>query len=169
MKANSGYESDVVGTKNTVDKAGTQIKEGEKGFFYNWQDKEKQFHHSAFFFAEQMTEPEKFLENIQIRQPQRLKDMTLKINSAEEYLPMYLAAAKSGAKLEVSPEIAKEFANQLKDICVNEICTNEKTHLHNVLFTADLEANKIIKNIEQERGIAPTKTPEKEIEKSIER
>nr|WP_180485587.1 hypothetical protein [Treponema socranskii] len=169
-KVNNGYKSDVVGTKNTVDKAGTQIKEGEKGLFYNWQDENKQFHHSALFFAEQTTDPEKFLANVQIRQPQRLKDMTLKINSPGEYLPMYLAAAKSGAKLEVFPETVKEFKKQFKDICINEKTNSEsKVGLHNVLFAADLESNKIIKNIEQARGIAPKKAPEKKIEKSIER
>ncbi|MBM7022650.1 hypothetical protein [Treponema sp. Marseille-Q4523] len=164
VKANNGYESNIVGTKNTVDKAGTQIKEGEKGLWYNWQDKDKQFHHSALFFAEQMTDPEKFVENVQIKQPQRLQNVTFKINTPEAYLPMYLAAAKSGAKLEVSPEVAKEFTNQLKDICVKE-----KTNLHDVLFAADLEANKIVKATEQKRGVAPTYARETKIEKSMSR
>lgn len=169
-KANNGYESNVVGTKTTVDKAGTQIKAGEKGLFYNWQDKDKQFHHSAFFFPEQTTDPEKFSSNVQIKQPQRLKDMTFKINTADDYLPMYLAAAKSGAKLKVSQNVAKEFENQLKNICI-DVKTNGQTKadLNKILFTADLAANKIVKQAEQEKGVAPVKKIENKIEKSIER
>ena len=111
-----------------------------------------------------MTDPEKFVENVQIKQPQRLQNVTFKINTPEAYLPMYLAAAKSGAKLEVSPEVVKEFTNQLKDICVKE-----KTNLHDVLFAADLEANKIVKATEQKRGVAPTYARETKIEKSMSR
>jgi len=173
VKINNGYKGNIVGTKNTINKAGTHIKEGEKGLWYNWQDEDKQFHHSALFFAEQTVDPEKFLENVQIKQLQRLQAVTFKINTPEEYLPMYLAAAKSGASLTVSTEVARKFTDQLRHLCKEEFMTNFNTEphtiLHSVLFAADIEANKIVKATEQKRGVTPTYTHEKKIEKSMRR
>ncbi len=156
----AGYESNIVATKNSIDKAGTRVKSGEKGLFYNFKNKDGEFRHSQYFFAEQLEHPDRLVESAKIRQPDRLKNETLKIDSAENYLPMYIAACKSGASLEVSPEVAEQFKQSISAVCRNELAkVGEKAQgvqsLNEFLYNADVKANEIVKSVEKEKGLAP--------------
>ncbi len=169
----AGYESNIVATKNSIDKAGTRVKSGEKGLFYNFKNQEGEFRHSQYFFAEQLEHPDRLVESAKIRQPNKLQKETLKIDSAENYLPMYIAACKSGAGLEVSPEVAERFKKNISAMCKNELAKTpaEKTpglpSLNEFLYNADVKANEIVKSIEKEKGLAPRhKKDERRIDRS---
>ncbi|MDE5898993.1 MAG: hypothetical protein K2H09_07010 [Treponemataceae bacterium] len=163
-RAAKGYESNAVGTKNTMDSAKTAIKPGEKGVWYNFKGKDGEFHHAAYFFAEQTEHPGRFAEFAQqkLRQPQNLAGETIKIESSEagEYLASYIAACKSGARLEVSPEIAQQFRQNMIAVCDNELKrTNAEKNpsipkLNDVLFSADKMAGELVKSIERKAGIS---------------
>ena len=164
-RAAKGYESNVVGTKSTMDNAKTAIKAGEKGVWYNFKGKDGEFHHSAYFFGEQTEHPDQFADFAQknMRQPQRLVNETIKIESPEvsDYFAAYIAACKSGAKVEVSPEVAEKFRQNVIAVCDNELkrTSAEKNpsipKLNDILFCADRKAGELVKSIEQQRGIAP--------------
>lgn len=169
----SGYESNIVATKNSIDKAGTRVKSGEKGLFYNFKDKEGEFRHSQYFFAEQLEHPDRLVESAKIRQPNKLKNETLKIDSAENYLPMYIAACKSGASLEVSPEVAEQFKQNISAVCKNELAKTPEEKIQDVpslnelLYNADVKANEIVKSVEKEKGLAlQQKKDERKIDRS---
>lgn len=158
-RQNAGYESNIVATKSSVDRAGTRIKKGEKGLFFNFKNAAGEFGHSQYFFAEQLENPERLAESTRIRQPQNLVGETMRIDSAENYLPLYIAACKSGASLVVTPDVVEQFKQNLSTVCKNELAkTNaEKTpgvpSLNDVLFNADVKANDIIKSVEKEKGL----------------
>lgn len=146
-KIEKGYESDAVGTFKTVESAQTAIKTGEKGVFYNFVGKDGEYHHAAYFFAEQTEQPERFAEysGKNLKQMQNLSNETLKITSPEvtEYLGTYIAACKSGAKVEVSPEIAEQFKTNIVAVANNELARTEAERnpdiprISNLLFDAD--------------------------------
>lgn len=171
-KAARGYESNAVGTYLTMQNASTSIKQDEKGIWYNFKGKDGEYHHSAYYFAEQTEHPEKFSEFAQknFKQPQRLSNETIKIDSPEvtDYLGAYVAASKSGAKVEVSPEVAEKFKQNILAVCDNELKrTNAERNpsipkLNDLLFNADKKANELVKSIEKERGLAPEQKQKKE-------
>lgn len=181
VKAEKGYESNVVGTKKSFDNAGTQIKADEKGVFYNFKGDDGEFHHSAYFFPEQSAEPGKLNEFAQknFKNLQNLKGETIKISSpaVTEYLGAYIAACKSGAKVEVSPEIAEKFKANIIAVSENELKrTNAEKNpeipkLSDLLLNIDKKATEIIKNREKELGIAqkPAQQQEKKHERKQER
>jgi hypothetical protein len=161
-----GYASNVVYGYNAVNNAGTRIRKNEKGVFYNFIDKDKNYRHAAFFFPEQTENPEKC--NASIRQQNLLSDQTLKIENVDDYLPKYLAACKSGAKVVVEPQIAEEFKENLAKIATQERIHNSEKILNKVFFEADKKSSEIVKGIQSQLGrIPPAK--EKKIEKNIER
>ena len=164
-KAARGYESNAVGTYKTSQSAQTKIKQDEKGIWYNFKGQDGQFHHAAYFFAEQMENPEKFTEfaTQNFKQPQRLANETIKIDSSEiiDYLGAYVAASKSGANIAVTPEVATQFKQNMLAVCDNELkWSNAERNpnipkLNDILFSADKKAGEIVKSIEKERGISP--------------
>lgn len=85
---------------------------------------------------------------------------------------MYIAACKSGASLEVSPEVAEQFKQNISAVCKNELAKNvEKTQgmpsLSEFLYNADVKANEIVKSVEKEKGLAPQqKKDERKINRS---
>lgn len=162
-KIEKGYESNAVGTFSSVQHSLTAIKTGEKGVFYNFTDKNGEIHHASYFFGEQMENPERFAEYAakNLKQQQNLSNETLKITSPEvtEYLGTYIAACKSGAKVEVSPEIAEQFKANMIAVANNELIRTNAAKdpnipkITNVLFAADNKAQEIIKNREKELGL----------------
>ena len=162
-KIEKGYESNAVGTFKTVESAQTVIKTGEKGVFYNFVGKDGEYHHAAYFFAEQTEQPERFAEysGKNLKKMQNLSNETLKITSPEvtEYLGTYIAACKSGAKVEVSPEIAEQFKTNILAVANNELAKTEAERnpdiprISNLLFDADKKAHEIVKSREKELGI----------------
>ena len=181
-RAAKGYESAAVGTFNTAAKAHTRIKEGEQGVWYNFKGADGEFHHAAYFFAEQTLQPERFSQFAQqnTRQQQRLTGAVISVTSPEpaDYLAAYVAACKSGAQVEVSPKAAELFKQNMLDICNNELVrTNAEKNpripkLNDVLFAADKKANELVKSLEKERGIAQPqqqKKNERRIDRSVER
>ncbi len=188
-KAEKGYESNFVGTYGTVTKTNNSIKENEKGIFYNFVGKnDGEFHHSAYYFGEQMENPKHFAEiaaKVQLKTKQNLTKDTLKITSAEpvEYLGTYIAACKSGAKIEVAPEVAEQFKANIVAIADNELVrTNAEKNpdlpkVSDFLFDVEKKASEIVKNREKELGIGqkkeqqqnrqPAKKHERKIEKEM--
>lgn len=162
-KAEKGYESNVVGTKKSMDNAKTSIKADEKGVWYNFKGKDGEFHHSAYFFPEQAEQPERLKEFAQgnIKQKQNFTNDTIKIESADatEYLAAYVAACKSGAKVEVSPEIAEQFKQNILAVADNELVKYSAMKNPNLPKMTDLlsnvekRASEIVKSREKELGI----------------
>lgn len=156
----AGYESNIVATKTSIDKAGTRVKSGEKGLFYNFKDKEGEFRHSQYFFAEQLEHPDRIVENAKIRQPNKLQNETLKIDSAENYLPMYIAACKSGASVAVSPEVAEQFKQNISAVCKNELAKTPEEKIQGVpslneLFFTTLMSRRtrLLSQLKRKRGL----------------
>ena len=149
-KVQHGYESKFVATKLSIESSKTTVKQGEKGLFYNWQDENGKFHHSSYFFADQTSNPENILDkgNKQLRKDERLVGKTLQIDSVENYLPMYLAACRSGADVTVSKEIAAAFEETFKLICKNELATQGKNKeiqpLNSFIYDADKKSLAVI-------------------------
>lgn len=176
-KAAKGYESNTVGTYKTMNNAGTSIKKDEHGVWFNFKGKDGELHHAAYFFGEQVENPEKFAEFASKNQKwqQRLSNETIKITNPEvsEYLASYVAACKSGAKLEVTPEVAEKFKQNILAVTENELKrTNAEKNptipkMTDLLFTADKKANEIVKSIEKEKGLAPEQ--QKKNERRVER
>ena len=163
-KQEKGYQGNAVGTYNTMGKAETRVKEGEKGVWYNFKGQDGEFHHAAYFFAEQTEHPERFNDFAQKNSKQQsvLNGTAFTISSVQDYLPMYLAACKSGAKVSVSPEIAGQFKADMLSVCNNELAHSfnkspDIPKLNDMLFAADKLANDLIKSTEKQLGIAPQK------------
>lgn len=162
-KVEKGYESNAVGTFKSSTKADTRIAQGEKGVYYNFKDSNGKYSHNAFFFGEQMEQPERFAEYAKknFKQAQNLSKETLVIASPEvsEYLGTYVAACKSGAKVEVTPEIAEQFKTNILAVAENELKrTNAEKNpqipkLSDLLFEVEKKSSAIVKNREKELGI----------------
>lgn len=180
-KIEKGYDSSAFGTYSSMGKAGTRIKTGEKGLFFNFLGQDGELHHSAYFFAEQTEQPENFLgfADKNLRQRQNLKNRTIKIESAnvEDFLSAYVASSRSGASIEVSPEVAEDFKKNLLEITSNELSKTEAERnpkipkLDDVLFNADKKAKEIVRSLEKKNGIEPLnhKKQERKRAKAIER
>ncbi len=155
VKAKNGYDSDFVGTYQSANKAAVNIKEGEKGIYYNWRDGNGDYQHSAFFFPEQTESKEKFTDYAKSNLKQKYygTDKTISVTNPSEYLASYVAACKTGAKLDVTPEVVDAFKNDMLKVCNNELKrTNAEKDtsikpLHDVLFEADKKALEIIKQV----------------------
>lgn len=162
-KVEKGYESNAVGTFSTMNKIGNSVKENEKGVFYNFKGSDGEYHHSAYFFGEQLENPAAFAEHASknFKQAQNLSKETLVIASPEvsEYLGTYVAACKSGAKVEVTPEIAEQFKTNILAVAENELKrTNAEKNpqipkLSDLLFEVEKKSSAIVKNREKELGI----------------
>ena len=168
MRAKNGYESDVVGSYGTVNKANTAVKQNEKGVGHMWQDKDGINHIASLYFPEQTEQPEKLKEYAKLKWQQRLQNETFKIESPSpaDYLGTYLAACKSGAKVEVSPEIAEQFKSNMLAVCDNELKrAAEKNRdvpaLSDILFSAQLKSTKAIMDRQKELGIGQEKVQER--------
>ena len=120
-RQNRGFRNSVIASWTSLKEAGTRLKEGEKGIPYTFKDKEGNYRGSQHFFAEQTENPEKFLDKAAKCQNLYLKGQTLKIDSAENYLPVYIAACKGGAEIEVDPKVVEQFKENLSKICENEV------------------------------------------------
>lgn len=165
IKNKNNYQSNVVGTYGIANKLETSIKDNEKGIGKIFQGSDGENHLSSFFFAEQMKNPERLLElaSQNAKWEQRLSNETFKIESPEitEYLGTYVAACKSGANVEVSPEVAEKFKTNILAVTENELkrTAAEKNpnipKLSDLLFNADVKGFEIIKNREKELGIEP--------------
>lgn len=153
--------SNIAVTYKTTQNLGTRIKEGEKGFFYNFQREDKTIGTSQFFFPEQTENPELIKEKVAEKAAKtglKKLDETLEITSSnpEEYLGMYVAACKSGASLKVSPQIAEEFKQNFTTVLNNQLAKKpdrnaEIDTLSNFMFKVDQKANSINKELYAER------------------
>lgn len=169
LQIEKGNNSNVVVTFKTVNSSGTNIKKGEKGFFYNY-EKNKETHEigtSQFFFPEQTEKPELVLKTVEdkVKKNEHHLNKTIEINSSEpeEYLSSYIASCKSGAKLKVNPEIAKEFTEKFNLILDNQLSksaerNNEIDKLHSLLLKVDMKANELNKKLYQENQQNKTQT-----------
>ncbi|MBC6713586.1 ArdC-like ssDNA-binding domain-containing protein [Treponema sp. Marseille-Q3903] len=155
LQVENGDKSNVVVTFKTVNAAGTQVKEGEKGFFYNYvKDKETNtIGTSQFFFPEQTANPEavaKAVEEKVKKNGERKLDKTIEITSAEpeEYLGAYIAACKSGATVTASPKVAKAFIEKFTEVLNNQLSkpADRKEGVDKyseLMFKVDTKANAI--------------------------
>ena len=123
MKQEMGYESNVVSTAFNLKDAGTQRKQGEKGLMFNYKTKDDRFQTSSYFFGDQAENPQKvaeFAAKNHLKDKKILDGISYEVKSADDYLPAYLAAAKSGMKVTVSPEITEQFKANMTAICENQ-------------------------------------------------
>ena len=177
-----GENSNVVVTFNTVNKAGIKIKEGEKGFFYNYQKEDKSVGVSQYFFPEQTDDPEKIKEFVAPKIAKGIKllspDKTIEIKSSEpeQYLGTYLAACKTGATVKVSPEIAEQFKQNVMPILKNQTLIHkdkEMDSLSDLMFKSERNAIDVINALSKEKTQQQTKSqeqmPQKKQHKDIER
>lgn len=159
-----GENSNMVATYKTVQNAGTRVKDGEKGFFYNFQREDKTVGTAQFFFPEQTENPEVVKETVLKNVTKAYKNgipnlnKTIEITSAEpeDYLGSYVAACKSGATLKVNPEIAEEFKKNFTAVLDNQLSKKtdrnaEIDTLSNFMFKVDQKANSINKELYAER------------------
>ena len=153
-KIKNGYESNVVIGRNFAEMASTNLKENEKGVFYNFKDETGEIHTASYFFPEQTANPNAVIElaNENLKPGIDLSNTSIVIanSNPEEYLSCYLAACKAGAKLSVSPEIAEEFKQKLTVILDNDLLNKEDKvmslpSLGNTLFYADKKATELCK------------------------
>lgn len=102
-----------------------------------------------------------------------LKDVSMVIATSEpkEYLGTYIAACRSGMKLSVDPQIAKEFKEEIMPTLENDIRDPDKRNitmptLSNISFEADKRGAEICRTLAAENGqtVAPEKKqPKKEM------
>lgn len=153
--------SNIAVTYKTTQNLGTRVKEGEKGFFYNFKREDNTIGTSQFFFPEQTENPqlvkdavnEKVAKN---KLPQISKTIEIQSANPEEYLGTYVAACKSGASLRVNPEIAEEFKKNFTAVLDNQLSKKadrnaEIDTLSNFMFKVDQKANSINKELYAER------------------
>lgn len=155
--------SDIAVTYKTTQNLGTRIKEGERGFFYNFQREDKTVGTSQFFFPEQTKNPELIKEKIAQKVAKtgiKKLDKTLEITSSnpEEYLGTYIAACKYEANLKVNPQIAEEFKQKFTVILNNQLTKKEERNaeidtLSKFMFKADQKANSISKELSEKSEI----------------
>ena len=127
MKQEMGFESNVVSTAFNFKEAGTQRKQGEKGFLFNYKTKDGQIQTTSYFFGDQAENPQKVMDYAaknHLKDRKILDGINYEITKAEDYLPAYLAAAKSGMKVQVKPEIVEQFKSEMSHICENEKKSN---------------------------------------------
>lgn len=153
--------SNIAVTYKTTQNIGTRVKEGEKGFFYNFKREDNTIGTSQFFFPEQTENPqlvkdavnEKVAKN---KLPQINKTIEIQSANPEEYLGTYVAACKSGASLKVNPEISEEFKKNFSAVLDNQLSKKpdrnaEIDTLSNFMFKVDQKANSINKELYAER------------------
>ena len=153
--------SNIAVTYKTTQNIGTRVKEGEKGFFYNFKREDNTIGTSQFFFPEQTENPqlvkdavnEKVAKN---KLPQINKTIEIQSANPEEYLGTYVAACKSGASLKVNPEISEEFKKNFTAVLDNQLSKKtdrnaEIDTLSNFMFKVDQKANSINKELYAER------------------
>ncbi len=153
--------SNIAVTYKTTQNIGTRVKEGEKGFFYNFKREDNTIGTSQFFFPEQTENPqlvkdavnEKVAKN---KLPHINKTIEIQSANPEEYLGTYVAACKSGASLKVNPEISEEFKKNFTAVLDNQLSKKadrnaEIDTLSNFMFKVDQKANSINKELYAER------------------
>ena len=160
--------SNIAVTYKTTQNIGTRVKEGEKGFFYNFKREDNTIGTSQFFFPEQTENPqlvkdavnEKVAKN---KLPQINKTIEILSANPEEYLGTYVAACKSGASLKVNLEISEEFKKNFTAVLDNQLSKKadrnaEIDTLSNFMFKVDQKANSINKELYAERRQEMQKT-----------
>lgn len=151
LQITRGEKSDIVATFSTISKAGTKIREGEKGLFYNFKRDDGSIGGAQFFFPEQAENPEAVKKITEKKIERKFKTNTIiEITSSdpEEYLANYVAACKSGASVKVSSEVAKEFTEKFAPLLNNQLAKGaerdkEMDTLGQFMFKVDVHANKI--------------------------
>lgn len=160
-KMENGFNSNFVGTRTTIGSMDNNIKENEKGVFYNFKDEQGEIHTASLFFAEQTQNPEDFIQKSQerLKGTVQFPDVSMAIASSEpkEYLGSYIAACRTGMKLSVDPQIASELKTKLMPVLENDLKKPEERNkalpsLSNVLFDADKRSTEIIRTLSQENG-----------------
>lgn len=154
-----GDSSNMVVTYKTAQNAGTRIREGEKGFFFNFKRQDKTIGTSQYFFPEQTENPELIREVVAEKMLEVYKagipklDKVMEVTSADpaEYLASYVAACKSGASLKVEPGIAEEFKQNFVPLLKNQTARGNKNPeietLGQFMFNVDQKANAINKEL----------------------
>lgn len=160
--------SNIAVTYKTTQNIGTRVKEGEKGFFYNFKREDNTIGTSQFFFPEQTENPQlvKDAVNEKVEKnklPQINKTIEIQSANPEEYLGTYVAACKSGASLKVNPEISEEFKKNFTAVLDNQLSKKadrnaEIDTLSNFMFKVDQKANSINKELYAERRQEMQKT-----------
>jgi len=160
--------SNIAVTYKTTQNLGTRVKEGEKGFFYNFKREDNTIGTSQFFFPEQTENPQLVKDSVnekvaKNKLPQISKTIEIQSANPEEYLGTYVAACKSGASLKVNPEIAEEFKKNFTAVLDNQLSKKadrnaEIDTLSNFMFKVDQKANSINKELYAERRQEMQKT-----------
>lgn len=153
--------SNIAVTYKTTQNLGTRVKEGEKGFFYNFKREDNTIGTSQFFFPEQTENPQLVKDDVnekvsKNKLPQISKTIEIQSANPEEYLGTYVAACKSGASLKVNLEIAEEFKKNFTAVLDNQLSKKadrnaEIDTLSNFMFKVDQKANSINKELYAER------------------
>ena len=167
-----GLDSNLVVTSNSISNANTRVKPEEKGMYYNYKNaKDNTYHHSMYFFPEQTDNPKNIYDTYQSKVKGFHPLMAGKeeeIMRAEDYMPLYLMACKSGVTLKVSPEVTKDFTDNFLKIIDNELVpTKEKNpevrRMNEFFFNSDVMATKCIKNFD--KSVAEAKNKMKSMER----
>lgn len=160
--------SNIAVTYKTTQNIGTRVKEGEKGFFYNFKREDNTIGTSQFFFPEQTENPQLVKDTVnekvaKNKLPQINKTIEIQSANPEEYLGTYVAACKSGASLKVNSEISEEFKKNFTAVLDNQLSKKadrnaEIDTLSNFMFKVDQKANSINKELYAERRQEMQKT-----------
>lgn len=173
-----GFASNVVGTFNTIQEAGTEIggkmSEGY-GTHYVFKNSKNEFSVGTFYFPEETKAPEKVLElNKKIKYPQKLQDKSFEIKDVQSYLPAYFAACKSGISLTVSPEVTEQFKSELLTVIKNDLSVKNKNpeipSTKSYFSNADYKSSAVIAAVKENKPVEwfNGKSPEKKAEKQQE-
>lgn len=166
MKAERGFESNVVSDAWNMKAAGTQKKQLEKGIMYNFlkEDKEgqgkSQISTSTLYFADQSEHPDKvaaYAAEHYLKDKKKLEGISIEVKSADDYLTAYLAAAKSGVTVKVSPEVTDAFKQKMIEICDHQFkhdrFKEKGSPLHDYLFDCDKKSVDMVKEIAKANNI----------------
>lgn len=151
-----GTKSNVVGTFTTLDSLKILPKEKSSGTAYTFRNSKDEYKTARFYFPEETKEPAKMQEmNFKIKYPPHLENKTYKVETASDYLPAYYAAAESGLKIQVTPEIIEDFKKEILAVAKNELAKekdkNISSSLRNYCVQADVKAKEIIKSFKEQK------------------
>lgn len=160
-KAENNFESNLVSTSFNLREAGTQRKTGEKGLWFNYKAKDGTIQTTQYLFGDQAENPKAVIDYAnrnKIKDRKALDGINIELDNPDNYLSAYLAAAKSGLKVEVKPEVVNEFKEKMTKICENQMKNTKDRDkdiplLNNYLFDNDQKSIDIIKEVAQANKI----------------
>lgn len=173
IKNQNGFENNIVGTYTTFNNSNNSklAEKKREGIPVLWTNKDGVLRFKEYYFSEQTEHPERLTElSKNIKKGHDLSKETVAVNTAEDFLPAYIAASKSGLNISVSPEVLNQFNENFKAVCENELKGKNKDltipKFTEYVFQADRKSIDIIKSIATEKGYAKSPAKAKSTEKA---